>query len=131
MKFFMDCCISNKLTKALQVIAESNGCEIKHLTDKFPRDVKDEYWITCLAKEGDWIIVSGDPRIARGRAEKKAWEESGLTAFFFGGGFADKNIWTQAKELFSWWPIIMQQCKNDQAKCGYIMPFKGSSLKKI
>jgi hypothetical protein len=131
MKFFLDCCISSKLSKALQIVAQSQGCEIVHLTEKFPKDVKDVDWIVSLAKEGGWIIVSGDPRITKGRAEKKAWGESGLPAFFFGGGFADKNIWIQAKEMFSWWPVIMQHCKGDIKPCGYIMPFKGSSLKQI
>lgn len=131
MKFFVDCCISPKLAKALHTIADSQGCKIYHLTDRFPKDVKDVDWITSLAKEGGWIIVSGDPRITRGKAERKAWEESGLTAFFFGGGFADKNIWVQATELFSWWPHVMQACKENHNACGYMMPFKGKNLQQI
>jgi hypothetical protein len=131
MKFFVDCCISPKLTKALKIIAESYDCEIIHLTDRFPKDVKDVEWINALAEEGDWIIVSADPRITKSRAEKRAWQESGLKAFFFAGGFTEKGIWIQAKEVFSWWPIIMKQCKDDQEICGYIMPFKGKELKKI
>ena len=32
-----------------------------HLRDRFALDTKDPEWIGQLGKEGDWIIVSGDP----------------------------------------------------------------------
>jgi predicted nuclease of predicted toxin-antitoxin system len=86
-KFFLDNCIAPVFAKVLNILAERQGHPIVHLRDKFPPDTKDPEWIRALAEEGEWIIVSGDPRISREKAERQAWQESRLTAFFFGDGW--------------------------------------------
>ena len=58
----------------------------------FRRDTPDQEWLATLAEEGDWVIVSGDPRITRGKHERQAWLESGLTAFFLGKGLGGKEL---------------------------------------
>lgn len=83
MRFFLDNCISPVHAKALRILAEVQEYEIVHLSERFERDARDPEWLGTLGREGDWVIVSGDPRITRGRAERRAWHESGLTAFFF------------------------------------------------
>ena len=99
--------------------------QLVHLSAKFDRDTPDVIWITRLGREGNWVIISGDPRITRGREERRAWRESGLTAFFFGGKFASSKIWKQASVFCEWWPRIAQEAREyreGELGCGYIIP---------
>jgi hypothetical protein len=70
-RFFFDNCVSIKFVQALSILAQVQGYELVHLTDRFSADTPDEEWIRSLARDGDWVIISGDPRISRGQAQKK------------------------------------------------------------
>ena len=71
MRFFFDNCVSIIFVQALSILAQVQGYELVHLTDRFAADTADEEWIRSLARDGDWVIISGDPRISRGQAQKK------------------------------------------------------------
>ena len=133
MNFFCDICISERLAAAINMLEPTHT--IVHLADKFPcRDVEDATWIRTLAREGDWVIISGDPRITRGREERRAWLESGLTAFFFGGGYASKNFWKQVEIFARWWPQITREAREyreGKPGDGYVMQPGGSKWKVI
>ena len=131
MNFFLDNCISPRLVKALSILAEPQQLNIVHLSEKFSRDEKDEIWIPALASEGDWVIVSGDPRITRGKQQRKAWLESGLTAFFLGAGFSEKTIWKQAAELFRWWPDIIIEARQAKKGSGFLLHSGAAKMKQI
>lgn len=77
------------------------------------------------------MIVSGDPRITRGRIEREAWRESGLTGFFFSGGWASKSFWKQAEHLISWWPRIVLTSREALPGTGYLVPLQGKTMRKI
>lgn len=132
MRFFLDNCLSPKFAQALSILASPwQDYPIVHLTEKFERDTPDTTWIGLLAKEGDWVIVSGDYRIARSKVEQAAWHESGLTAFFFGDPFSKKNSWTQAEEIVRWWPKIVLKAKESPKGSGFLMPFKAKEFREI
>lgn len=131
MKFFLDNCISPVHAKALRVLAEVQEYEILHLSEKFPRDTRDHEWLGELGREGDWVVVSGDPRITRGRIERAAWHESGLTAFFFGKGWASRSYWKLAADLVTWWPTIVLTARQAPAGSGFLLPLKGREPKQI
>jgi hypothetical protein len=102
------------------------------LTEKFQASsVTDPEWITRLGKEGDWIIISGDPRISRGKPEKSAWKESGLTAFFFKDGFANMTSYEQAAFLFRRWPDITLKARESPSGAGYFVHLKGEKIEPI
>ena len=97
---------------------------ITHLRDRFAPSTDDPTWITQLGSEGDWVIISGDERITRGPETKEAWKESGLTAFFFGKGYADLNMWKQVEQFFHWWPEIRREAREHRdgvAGSGYLI----------
>jgi len=130
-KFFLDNCIAPVYAKVLNILAERQGYPIVHLRDKFPASTKDPEWIRVLAEEREWIIVSGDPRISRGKAERQAWQESRLTAFFFGDGWASRSYWHQAEDIVRWWPrIVLEAAKAPQGK-GFLIPLKGKEFQVI
>lgn len=98
MRFFLDACIAKKIAQSLAVLASGVDQQVIHLTEKFEPDTPDVEWIRALQAEGDWVLVSADPRISRNRIEQAAWQESGLTAFFV-VDFARRRFWDQASEI--------------------------------
>lgn len=91
-----------------------------HLTERFAAEVSDLDWIRTLQTEGDWIIISADPRISRNRVEQAAWHESGLTAFFF-ADFSRQKFWSQAEELVRRWPKIVDVAKASPVGSGFLI----------
>jgi PIN domain-containing protein len=81
-RFFFDNTFPPRFVQAIRVLAELQEVDLTHLADRFPRDTPDPVWTGALGVEGDWIIISSDANICRGKAEQAAWRESGLTAFF-------------------------------------------------
>jgi hypothetical protein len=49
-------------------------------------------------------------------ANRAAWRESGLTAFFLKGGWQNQEIWIYASRFFWWWPKIVTQAELAQRK---------------
>lgn len=131
MKFFLDNCTSPHHASGLRGFAEVQGYEIAHLRERFDPATKDIDWIRTLGTEGDWIIISGDTRITRNPAERAAWLESRLTAFFFSEPWANDSFWTQAAALVHWWPKIVLQARRTPTAHGFQMPKSGQQLKQI
>lgn len=132
MRFFLDNCISIRYARALRELAEVQNYDIQHLREKFDAEnTKDPEWIGVLAEEGDWVIVSGDPRITKGRVERAAWHESGLTAFFFSDGWASRSFWHQAEDIVRWWPQIVLEARRARPGTGHLLPVKGKEMRVI
>ena len=104
--------------------------EVVHLSERFDRNTPDVVWIRALQGEG-WIIVSGDTRISRNPAERAAWHESGLTAFFLDDSWARRKYWIQVRELVHWWPTICDRANQCEEGSGYLLPFKGAKPRLI
>ena len=125
MRFFLDNCISPKIARALDVLEEPRH-EIIALRAKFHSSTPDPEWLRALGDEGDWIVVSGDPRISRSKAERKAWYESGLTAFFFASGYARLRIWPQVQFVIRWWGDIVMEARDCEPGSGFSVPQSGA-----
>ena len=94
MRFFFDNNLSPKLAKSLHLLVEPDH-QIVHLKDRFVANTPDETWMTELAKERGWIIVSGDLRIKKNPHEVQAWRSAGHTTFFLKSGWINLPLWTQ------------------------------------
>ena len=55
--------------------------ELASIPDRI-RPPPDTVWIDALSREGRWVIISGDRRITRNRAEYAAFRSSRLVGFF-------------------------------------------------
>jgi len=124
------------MARAIAELAQAQGIEVIHLSQKFERNTRDVDWIRQLHEdhedeEDDWIIVSGDTRISRSKAERATWHESRLTAFFLDNGWSSKKFWVQAAELVRWWPLILETSRKCSPGSGFLLPFKGSTPKQI
>jgi hypothetical protein len=105
-KFFFDNNLPPKLAKSLHLLVEPDH-EVVHLKDRFPADVSDEEWITALAKEKEWIIVSGDLRIRKNPHVMEAWKSAGHTIFFLKPGWINLPLWTQTWKFVKSFPEII------------------------
>lgn len=124
--------MSPALARAIgELEAASTRHTIVHLRDKFPVETKDPDWISQLGAEGSWVIVSGDPRITKNPHNRKAWLESGLTAFFLKSGWMNLNLWIIAAKLVEWWPRIAAQAGMITSGEGFLIPVRGSKFEKI
>lgn len=129
MRFFIDNCLPPRLAAALNALDEDR--EIVALRQKFAASTKDAEWLGVLGSEGDWVVVSGDPRITRGKHERAAWLQSGLTAFFLEPGWTNIGLWLQASKLVRWWPLIVDQSQRIQSGAGFMVPVNGSKLRQV
>jgi len=89
---------------------------VLHLTAKFASDAKDETWMLELAKEEDWVIVSGDLRIRKNPHEIVAWRSAGHTIFFLKPGWINLPFWTQMWKFVKCFPDIVRTA--ERAKKG-------------
>lgn len=125
MRFFFDNCMSRHHVLGMRGFAERDRHVIAHLRDMFVDNTPDIEWLQALASEGDWVVVSGDLRIARNPIERATWRESHLTAFFFVPPWGTDNYWKQSTSLVSWWPRIVRQALLTPTGHGFSLPKGG------
>ncbi|MBU0518848.1 hypothetical protein KJ564_07910 [bacterium] len=131
MRLFFDQCLSRKMVNFLAEMAEENEEIIKsdygelsfvYLSDhpKFKHNTIDPDWLSVLAKEGDWIVVSGDIDLTRTQANKRALKESGLTAFIFPKNYMNLKLWDKVYKVMGCLSAIIE-CAHEHPK-GTILP---------
>jgi hypothetical protein len=130
-RFFLDNNLCPAFAPALTSLSKQEGCEVVHLSEKFPRNIKDEDWLPALSREGGWVVVSGDLRIFKLPHLRAAWVNSKLTTFFLAKGWMNKPLWDQAWWLVRWWPDIMKQASLVTAGYGFEVPAKPVGKLKI
>ncbi|MEY2572682.1 MAG: hypothetical protein QOJ87_895 [Verrucomicrobiota bacterium] len=94
MRFFFDNNLSTKLAKSVHVLVAPEH-QVVHLKDRFAANTLDETWMSALARETDWVIVSADLRIRKNPHEVEAWKAAGHTTFFLKmdrDGFLDPGL---------------------------------------
>lgn len=124
MRFFLDNNFSPRTARALHCLLTPTH-EAVHLKDKFPADAKDADWMPALARESDWIILSGDVNISRNPHEVRAWQAAGHTIFFLKRGWTNIPLWEQAAKLFHLFPEIMKKAEKAKRGAGFLVPLKG------
>ncbi len=107
MRFFFDNNLPPKLAKSLHVLVEPHH-QVVHLKEKFAANATDETWMRELAKEENWVIVSGDLRIRKNPHEIAAWRSAGHTTFFLKPGWINLPFWTQMWKFVKCFPDIVE-----------------------
>ena len=133
MRVFFDNCVSPKIVQALTdlLVEQDEKPELVHLRDRFRPDTPDAEWLHELGEDGDWIIVSADPRISRGRPERDAWRESGLTAFFLGDPWSNRQLMDQAAALVKAWRAIIREAKNAKPGAGFSVDYTSGRVRSL
>lgn len=123
MRFFLDNNLPPRVAKAINALLDPEDKAV-HLKDLFPPDVADADWIATLSKEGGWVVISGDARITKNAHERRAWQQSRLTAFFLKKGWMNQTLWLQASRLIQWFPDIMAQAAKVAPGAGFVVPYR-------
>lgn len=101
--------------------------EIVHLREKFGPSVPDMEWIDALRAEGRWVILSGDIRIAKHKAEKQAFKAAGLIGFFLAPSLQKAPTTKKMERLMASWVNIEKQV--DLLDRGSMMLIQGKGSK--
>jgi hypothetical protein len=105
-RFFFDNNLPPKLAKSLNVLVQPDH-QVVHLKDRFAANTTDETWMSELAKEPNWVIISGDIRISKNPHEVAAWRAAGHTTFFLKPGWTNCSFWVQAWKFVKCFPDII------------------------
>jgi len=89
----------------------------------------DNCWMTQLAKEGDWVIISRD-ELYKDPGEKEALRRAGQILFFLSKAWRHLPQWELASKLFHWWHRIVDEASRAHAGDCFIVPPKGDKLQK-
>jgi PIN domain-containing protein len=123
-RFFLDNNLAPKLAKSLNALIEPEH-QVVHLKDRFAANTPDETWMTQLAREPDWIIISGDIRISKNPHEVEAWRSAGHTTFFLKPGWTNDQFWIQAYKFVKCFPDIIAAAQRAKRGTFFMISTKG------
>lgn len=130
MKVMVDENLPPAMAKALACLFAGRH-EVKHLREMFGPAVKDLEWIGALSEEGHWVIISGDRRIAKNKAEQLTFKSSKLVGFFFASGLQKAKLTKQMERLMALWETIETQAGLVGGGAMFEIPMKSSKLNQI
>ncbi len=130
MRFLVDENLAPALARALQALF-SGEHEIVHLRDKFGPSVKDVDWITTLSREGRWIVISGDRRITKVKAEYTAFRNSRLIGFFMSPALKKSTTVKQMERILALWSSMVIVASAVGSGAMFELPMKSTQPRQI
>ncbi|ULJ71675.1 DUF5615 family PIN-like protein [Rhizobium gallicum] len=130
MKVLVDENLPPALARSLSALFNEKH-EVIHIRERFGPGVKDIDWIQELSDEGRWIIISGDRRITRNRAEYNAFRASNLVGFFLSRGLYKSPIIKQMERLLALWQTIETQSGIVQGGAMFELPMTSVRIKQM
>jgi hypothetical protein len=122
-KFILDEHLPPVLARSLNILFKGDH-DVIALRDKFGLGVTDLEWIPALSGEGRWVVISGDRRITRNKAEYNAFRASNLIGFFLSASVYKSPINNQAARLLILWDDICQLSGRVQGGAMFEIPAK-------
>lgn len=126
MKILLDEHLPPALARALQALFVDEH-EIVHLRDKFGPGVTDIEWIETLSREGRWVIISADRRIARNRAEHQVFRRSRLIGFFMAPALYKSKLTKQAERLLALWDGMIELADRVEGGAMFELPMNSTT----
>ncbi len=130
MKVILDNNLSPALARALQELFR-NQHEIVALRDKFHDGPTDLEWITELSGDSRWVVISGDRRISRNRAENQAFRNSRLVGFFLSKGLYKSKVTKQMERILALWDAIEAIASTVQGGAMFELPLKSTRVQQL
>ena len=105
MRIFFDNCTSPVLATTLNGFVLHRGHSADHIRDlPCGRSAPDVVWIDYLRQSGDdWLVVTGDLRIQRNPAERRAFRNAGLKGLVLANAYQSTPLNRQASFLLWRW----------------------------
>ena len=111
MRFFFDRCTPIAIARMAQAVEGGRQSITHHDEDRrFQPTTSDIEWMQELFKDGDppWIVISGDGRILRNKAERKVLDEVGLPFFCLDKVWPNLEIYEYSWKFMKVWPKIIE-----------------------
>jgi hypothetical protein len=124
-KVFFDHNMSPRMARALRELFGDEH-HISILSERFSRTTPDTVWIDALSREGRWVIISGDRRITRNRAEYAAFRSSRLVGFFLSRGLYKAPVAKQTERIIALWSTIDTLSANVEGGAMFELPMKST-----
>lgn len=129
MNFFFDRSMPKRLARMLDIFETMHT--VRHHDDdgRFEQDTPDAVWLSTIAQDPEpWIIISGDGRILKNKAERAALRETGFTFFCMSKQWLHMDL----RKEYAWkflrvWPRIVDNADITTQKIFEVSG--GSSLK--
>jgi hypothetical protein len=105
---FFDNCTSPVLASTLHGFIQHRGHEARHIMDMpCGRDATDLEWIEMLRRDSRvWLVVTGDDRIRKNKAERTAYRLAGLRGLVLNRVY-QRTPMNQVASFLLWrWPDI-------------------------
>lgn len=130
MKVVLDENLAPALARALDALFKGEHTVV-HLRDKFGRGLTDKQWIDDLSQDGQWVVISGDRRITRNRAEYQAFRNSRLIGFFLSKGLYKAKVAKQMERILAMWENMMTLAGSVEGGAMFELPMKGSRARQM
>jgi hypothetical protein len=113
MRFFFDRNMSPRLAQMIDIYDREHSVRHHDEDSRFTPRTADVDWIRVLASDGDppWIVLSGDGRIARNRAEAAVLNEARLTFFCMSKTWMSMSFHEYSWKFIKLWPEIVERAK--------------------
>lgn len=105
MNVLIDNNVSPRIARALNALFTPEH-QITALRDRFAPEMPDKDWILALSGAGRWIVISGDRRITKNKAEYHAFRNSRLVGFFLAPALYKAKVIKQAERILALWDRI-------------------------
>jgi hypothetical protein len=130
LKLFFDNCTSPTLATTIHGYVQHYGHTAAHIMDlPCGRHAPDVEWIEMLgADKGEaWIVITGDTRIQKNPAERRAFRQANLRGLVLAPAY-QKTPLNQQAAFFLWrWPDVEQLAKLTGAPFLFELPMNKSS----
>jgi hypothetical protein len=93
--------------------------------------VTDQQWIDDLSRDGQWVMISGDRRITRNRAEYQAFRNSRLIGFFLSKGLYKSKVIKQMERILAMWENMTTIASSVGGGAMFELPMKGSRARQL
>ncbi len=84
-----------------------------------------------LNREGRWVIISGDRRITRNKAEYTIFRSSRLIGFFLSKGLYKAPFIKQAERILALWEGMEALAERVEGGAMFELPMKSTRIKQL
>lgn len=130
MRLFIDNNLPPGWAVALNALFQPHGDHVEHLRDRFPGAATDAAWIKALGGEGDWVVLSGDIRVAKKRPSRELFVGAGLVGFFFTPKSEKQPAHLRFARVLLLWDLMKNQVRSNPNGC-FELPPTGKTFRPI
>ncbi|MDZ5699232.1 hypothetical protein [Chelativorans sp. M5D2P16] len=116
MKVLFDNCTSPVMASTLDGFVQASGHAGVHIRDLPLHNPTDIEWMTYLSKSNeDWLVITGDQRIRKNKAEAQAFRSANLKAVILASAYQKTPMHRCCAVIVHQWPNLYDTIKRFEA----------------